>query len=86
MAQVNQCECRPGFNWNTQNYTCQVDCGSIWNAESRVNDSHCNCQGGQAFDPQTLTCGSTESSGLFTNTLSIVGFIVGCIVGTSCFI
>lgn len=83
LAEVNQCDCRPGFNWNPSTYSCQVDCSQIWNAGSRINDSYCNCNNDQPFNNQTLTCGSAAAAGLFSNTLTIVGFAVGIVIGTA---
>jgi hypothetical protein len=81
LIEVDKCECRPGFNWNTTSFSCQVDCGQIWNAQSRLNDSYCICNNNQNFDNQTLTCQSASAAGLFTNTLTIVGFAIGTVVG-----
>ena len=83
LSQVNQCECRPGFIWLPDNYTCQVDCANIWNAGARVNSSSCVCDNGQPFNSTSLTCGTAGTAGIFSSTLSIVGFSIGCAVGKS---
>jgi hypothetical protein len=33
LIEIDKCECRSGFNWNTTSFSCQVDCGQIWNAQ-----------------------------------------------------
>lgn len=58
LSEYNICECRPGFLWNNSTYICEVDCSSIWNADGRVNDTHCTCKNDQPFNSTSLSCSS----------------------------
>ena len=83
LSQTDQCECRSGFVWNNESFSCQVNCTGIWNAKSRLNDSFCTCADDQPFNGTSLTCASTGTAGIFSSGLSIAGFVLGFVVGTS---